>query len=184
MLWIVRKPHKAVGCGAGESFAGRLVVRTSTLVLPLGVRETRIGWMSQPVTPLLTNAMGIVHMAAQSLKTTCWKDLGEWHVTAEVPVPVPVGMTRMKEGSIPLTPKDCMVSGSQTTGHSSFWVPPWRNPREKENGRLLACPLSLSFKNQENSIFLVTVLLLQGRLEGGEWWLRHSWGEHAVWCFS
>lgn len=68
------KPRAA---GLESPVAGRLMVRTSTLGLPAGVRETRISWMSQPVTPLLTNAMGIVHVAALSLKTDLPEGQGE-----------------------------------------------------------------------------------------------------------
>lgn len=47
MLWILAgnltKPRAA---GLQSPVVGRLVVRTSTPVLPVGIRGTRISWMS------------------------------------------------------------------------------------------------------------------------------------------
>lgn len=78
MLWILsgnlREPQVA---GLESPVVGRLVVRTSTPVLPVGIRGTRISWMSQSVTSLPTSAMGTVHMASLSLKTNLLKDVGE-----------------------------------------------------------------------------------------------------------
>lgn len=78
MFWILTgnltEPWAA---GLESPVVGRLAVRTSTLVLPVGIRGTRISWMPQPVTSLPTSAMGTVHIAALSLKTNLLKDMGE-----------------------------------------------------------------------------------------------------------
>lgn len=112
MLWILAgnltEPRAA---GLESPVVGRLVVRTSTPVLPVGIGGTRISWMSQPVTSLPTSAMGTVHTAATSLKINLLKDVGEGGTVAEVPVPV--GMTRMKGGiPSPKLPKNALVAGS------------------------------------------------------------------------
>lgn len=72
----VWKPHKALGWRGESPVVGRLVVRTPTAVLPVGIRGMRSSWMSQPVTSLPTNAMGSVHMAALSHRTNLSEGLG------------------------------------------------------------------------------------------------------------
>lgn len=63
MLWILAGNIKVLARGP-ESCFGKAMVRTSTLMLPAGTEETKISWLSLPVTSIPTKAVGTVHMTA------------------------------------------------------------------------------------------------------------------------